>query len=81
MFHWEHSGILSTFIKLLFFIKIFVLFIFEWPVYTGFTQNGAFCNTFDLHLATGTICRKILIVSLFEWAFYTGATVFHLNAN
>ena len=33
----EHSAILSTFIKLPFVIKIFVLYIFEWPFYTGFT--------------------------------------------
>ena len=33
----EHSLILLTFIKLPFVIKIFVLFIFEWPFYTGFT--------------------------------------------
>ena len=33
----EHSAILSTFIKLPFFIKIFVLSIFERPFYTGFT--------------------------------------------
>ena len=33
----EHSAILSTFIKLPFFIKIFALSIFEWPFYTGFT--------------------------------------------
>ena len=32
----EHSAILSTFIKLSFVIKIFVLSIFEWPFYTGF---------------------------------------------
>ena len=30
----EHSAILSTFIKLPFVIKIFVLSIFEWPFYT-----------------------------------------------
>ena len=34
-----HSAILSTFIKLLFIIKIFVLSIFEWLFYTGFTVN------------------------------------------
>ena len=33
----EHSAILSTFIKLLFVIKIFVLSMFEWPLKTGFT--------------------------------------------
>ena len=33
----ENSAILSTFIKLPFVIKIFVLSIFEWLFYTGFT--------------------------------------------
>ena len=33
----EHSAILSTFIKLSFVFKTFVLFIFEWPLKTGFT--------------------------------------------
>ena len=31
------SAILSTSVKLPFVIKIFVLSIFEWPFYTGFT--------------------------------------------
>ena len=38
----EHSAILSTFIKLPFVIKIFVLFIFEWPFYTGYTVHPYF---------------------------------------
>ena len=33
----EHFAILSTFIKLPFCHKIFVLSICEWPFYTGFT--------------------------------------------
>ena len=33
----EHSAILSTSIELPAVIKIFVLSIFEWPLYTGFT--------------------------------------------
>ena len=33
----EHSAILSTIIKLPVVIKTFVLSIFEWPFYTGFT--------------------------------------------
>ena len=33
----EHSAILSTLTKLPFVIKIFVLSVFEWPFYTGFT--------------------------------------------
>ena len=37
MLQGEHSAILSTFIKLPFVIKIFVLSIFERPFYTGFT--------------------------------------------
>ena len=37
MLQGEHSATLSTFIKLPFVIKIFVLSIFEWPFYTGFT--------------------------------------------
>ena len=40
-----HSAVLSTFIKLPFVIKIFVLSIFEWPFYTGFTVYlGIFIN-------------------------------------
>ena len=37
MLEGEHSAILLTFIKLSFVIKIFVLSIFEWLFYTGFT--------------------------------------------
>ena len=37
MLQGEHSAILSTFIKLPFVIRIFVLSIFEWPFYTGIT--------------------------------------------
>ena len=37
MLQGEHSAMLSTFIKLPFVIKTFVLSIFEWPFYTGFT--------------------------------------------
>ena len=40
MLQGKHSAILSTFIKLLFIIKIFVLSILEWPFYTGLTVQG-----------------------------------------
>ena len=33
----QYSAILSTFIKLLFVLKVIVLSIFEWPLKTGFT--------------------------------------------
>ena len=39
MLQWEHSAILSTFIKLPFVMKSFVLSIFEWPLKTGFTVH------------------------------------------
>ena len=37
MLQGEHSAIHLIFINLPFVIKIFVLSVFEWPVYTGFT--------------------------------------------
>ena len=37
----EHSAILSTFIKLPFVIKMFVMSIFEWLFYTGFTVHNS----------------------------------------
>ena len=43
----EHSAILLTFIKLPFVIKIFVLSIFEWPFYTGFTVHRICLSTYD----------------------------------
>ena len=36
----KHSAILSTFIKLPFVFKTFVLSIFEWPLKTGFTVSS-----------------------------------------
>ena len=40
----EHSAILSTFIKLSFAFKTFVLSFFEWPVKTGLTV----CSIVDI---------------------------------
>ena len=40
----EHSAILSTFIKLPFVIKIYVLSIFEWQFYTDFTVFKLLCK-------------------------------------
>ena len=37
MLQGEHSAIFSTFIELPLVIKVFVLFIFEWPFYAYFT--------------------------------------------
>ena len=43
----EHSAILSTFIKLPFVIKIFVLSIFKWLLKTGFTISDIFSKRQD----------------------------------
>ena len=46
MLQGEHSAILSTFIKLPFVIKVFVLSILKWPLKTGFTVNySLYMNT------------------------------------
>ena len=44
MLQGEHSTILSTFIKLPFIFKIFVLSIFERQFYTSFTVHSIFLN-------------------------------------
>ena len=48
MHHLDHSAILSTFIKLLIVIKIFVLSIFEWSFYTDFTVYNFILSSKDL---------------------------------
>ena len=55
----EHPAILSTFIKLQFVIKIFALFIFEWPFNTGVTINssGPFRNVLPIYVIWG-ICKR-----------------------
>ena len=53
----EHSAILLTCIELPFVIKNFVLSIFEWPFYTGFTVNPS------VVLSIGK-CEKLKFVTL-----------------
>ena len=55
----------SSFIKLLFVIKIFVLSIFEWPFYTGFTvvtcQKGLdkqYCLLSEKHFVNSNLNKK-----------------------
>ena len=43
------AEILSTFIRLPFVFKTFVLSIFEWPLKTGFTVKGSQVKFFKLH--------------------------------
>ena len=47
--HQVHSAMLLTFIKLPFVIKIFVLPIFEWLFYTGFTVFGFYLERSVAH--------------------------------
>ena len=47
MLQGEHSAIISTFIKLPFVIEIFVLSIFEWQYYTGYTVISYKCFSED----------------------------------
>ena len=62
MLQWEHSAIFSNFIKLPFYIKIFVLSIFEWPFYTGFTVTYTYIENlhtvFDLMSAYAPISTQ-----------------------
>ena len=54
MLQGEHSAILSTFIKLPFVIKIFVLSIFERLFYAGFTYRLLYGRGVPLaHIGTG----------------------------
>ena len=57
MLQGEHSAILSTFMKLPFVIKIFVLSIFEWPLKTGFTVLPCLQKTF--------VCVVVVVVVVF----------------
>ena len=47
MLHLEHSAILSTFIKLPIFIKLFVLSSFEWTFYTHVPFEDGICRHFS----------------------------------
>ena len=85
MLQGEHSAILSTFIKLPFVIKIYVLSIFEWPFYTGlnfyqklvFKTNYCLMQVKSIFAILSILIKlpfvfKILDLSIFEWPFYTG---------
>ena len=63
-----HSAILSTFIKLPFVIKIFVLSFFEWPFYTGFT---VFASTFKIKKGRFPYWHYLLILFVCLIRFFT----------
>ena len=59
MLQGEHSAILLTFIKLPVVIKIYVLSIFEWPFYTGFTVLVWKSVTIRDALMTEVVCACV----------------------
>ena len=59
--NWEHSAILSTFIKLSVAIKTFILSIFEWPFYTGFT---VFASPAQFNSESHPTCNRACNASL-----------------
>ena len=65
MLRGEHSAILSTFIKLPFVIKIFVLYIIEWPFYAVFTLN----DLLDVHIFV-RIPGKLILAGLINYKLF-----------
>ena len=68
----EHFAILSTYVKLPLVIKIFVLSIFEWPLYKGFTAYQKFGLELHLRVCTSQrlmrLCQYTDSLSLgFSW--------------
>ena len=75
MLQGEHSAILSTFIKVPFSIKNFVLSIFKWPLKTSFSINAAgiinIFTTKNNNRKRAKLVKKLrLIVPMFQG--YTG---------
>ena len=61
MLHLEHSAILLTSIKRPIVIKIFVLCIFEWGFYTGFTVCDKYENLNKLKKYIFIFARKMCL--------------------
>ena len=67
----EHSAILSTFIKLSFVIKIFVLSIFEWLLKTGFTLCLEFLSVSeDTCMKVNKGCKQTIVNMHADRSFY-----------
>ena len=62
----EQSAILLTFIKQPFVIKIFVLSIFEWPFYTGFTVVYAISEAVPNAMDINKYCISTVNVPKFQ---------------
>ena len=71
----EHSAILSTFSKLPFVIKIFVLSIFEWPLYTGLNVYPIWALKLQNSLCIKTVWSALIwmTVKVAKWPYSAGA--------
>ena len=83
----EHSAILWTFIRLTIVIQIFVLSIFEWAFYTGFTV-GCLCTLYIIVIyysnlqpviPIGFIMRENLRVNCFNLLIFEYRTKLNLG--
>ena len=72
--HWSILQYFLTFIKLPFVIQIFVLFISEWPLKTGFTVY-TFMQVLSTFIKLPFVI-KIFVLSISEWPLKTGFTVY-----
>ena len=81
MLQGEHSAILSTFIKLPFVIKVFVLSIFEWPLKTGFTVQDLVNRKFiqDGILRFFLITLKFILVTGLKTSLYLSLNNIYSN--
>ena len=78
MLQGEHSAILLTFIKLPVAIKIFVLSIFEWLFYTGFTVHYKF-SVCRLKVYSGFYTKLIVWGSLGLNFEYDGGPIIEIG--
>ena len=70
----EHSAILSTFIKILFVIKIFALSIIEWQFYTDFNVYKLLCKHKDEDFSKNALLSRLNLNTL-------AVTVSHFVSN
>ena len=71
----EHSAIHSSFIKLPFSIKTFVMYILKWPLKTGFTlfaYTKHFCSNMDVIEGSGQNLDIQVLSFTSVWAFIRG---------
>ena len=79
MLQGEHSAILLTLIKLPIVIKIFVLSIFEWLFYPGFTVPKSCVGAFTILAMAGILCKCVVIYDSHCEVIYSLKTNFRIK--